>query len=168
MPKTRSSPIWGYFVESMEPSNGSIVICQVKDCSSPRVKRGNPTALRSKLNTSAMTDHLRKCHEGVFKEFEAKKSQAEEKKRKQEAEEESTEMENPDTPIFCLNSKKKRTQYLLSTSSKKQPTLVEMMKKTGQIQANNSSLDTGVQYSAIDSRSKEIHLLIMKRIILCQ
>ena len=64
--------VWKYFQELPEHQNGSLVQCS--KCG-VRITRGSAEASRGSLNTSSMTDHLRRNHSEVLEKIENRKAE---------------------------------------------------------------------------------------------
>ena len=71
MPRPKGE-VWKYFQELPEHQNGSLVQCS--ECG-VRITRGSAEASRGSLNTSSMTDHLRRNHSEVLEKIENRKAE---------------------------------------------------------------------------------------------
>ena len=71
MPRPKGE-VWKYFQELPEHQNGSLVQCL--ECG-VRITRGSAEASRGSLNTSSMTDHLRRNHSEVLEKIENRKAE---------------------------------------------------------------------------------------------
>ena len=168
MPRPKGE-VWKYFQELPEHQNGSLVQCS--KCG-VRITRGSAEASRGSLNTSSMTDHLRRNHSEVLEKIENSKAE----KRKIEEEEEESEMEQGNKTVFKLSSRAKREKFLLNSYKKPQPKNSDVFSKTKPLASESGSgesptLSSGwslssVQYKTDNAWAKEGHLAILKMMVL--
>ena len=106
MPRPKGE-VWKYFQELPEHQNGSLVQCL--ECG-VRITRGSAEASRGSLNTSSMTDHLRRNHSEVLEKIENSKAE----KQKIEEEEEAAPLRKCHLCDFASDCEEMHTEHLMS------------------------------------------------------
>ena len=147
---SKRSPIWNYFEE--DPANYTNARCTVPGCRDPVISRGKDGVSKSRLGTTALTNHLEKHHKKESNELKALKlSENENRKRKCDEEENQNEMES--SSVSKLRNKGEREKFLDT-----QRTLGSFGFGVGKSES--------IKYKNTDPRAKERHRAVLMEIIM--